>query len=104
MERESINAGVKRFVLMALLAVALILIAVALGRARTTQQPVEQTIDEAMQAEVIDSISAALNEVYVFPDVAGEMEGHIRKKFKKTDADFQCIKTRYGFGYQWLCE
>ena len=80
---ESINAGVKRFVLMALLAVALILIAVALGRARTTQQPVEQTIDEAMQAEVIDSISAALNEVYVFPDVAGEMEGHIRKKFKE---------------------
>ena len=29
---------------------------------------------------------------------------HIRKKFKKIDADFQCIKTRYGFGYQWLCE
>ncbi len=29
---------------------------------------------------------------------------HIRKKFKKTDAKFQCIKTRYGFGYQWLCE
>jgi two-component system OmpR family response regulator len=29
---------------------------------------------------------------------------HIRKKFKKVDEDFQCIKTRYGFGYQWLCE
>ena len=29
---------------------------------------------------------------------------HIRKKFKKLDTDFQCIKTRYGFGYQWLCE
>jgi DNA-binding response OmpR family regulator len=28
---------------------------------------------------------------------------HIRKKFRKVDADFQCIKTRYGFGYQWLC-
>lgn len=29
---------------------------------------------------------------------------HIRKKFKKVDAGFQCIKTRYGFGYQWLSE
>jgi len=29
---------------------------------------------------------------------------HIRKKFKKVDADFKCIKTRYGLGYQWLCE
>jgi two-component system OmpR family response regulator len=29
---------------------------------------------------------------------------HIRKKFKKVDEEFQCIKTRYGFGYQWLCE
>jgi len=29
---------------------------------------------------------------------------HIRKKFKKVDAEFQCIKTRYGLGYQWLCE
>jgi two-component system OmpR family response regulator len=29
---------------------------------------------------------------------------HIRKKFKNIDTDFQCIKTRYGFGYQWSCE
>lgn len=29
---------------------------------------------------------------------------HIRKKFKQADKAFQCIKTRYGFGYQWLCE
>lgn len=28
---------------------------------------------------------------------------HIRKKFRKLDTDFQCIKTRYGFGYQWVC-
>lgn len=28
---------------------------------------------------------------------------HIRKKFRKADADFQCIKSRYGFGYQWIC-
>ena len=29
---------------------------------------------------------------------------HIRKKFKKIDSGFECIKARYGFGYQWLCE
>lgn len=28
---------------------------------------------------------------------------HIRKKFKKVDVDFNCIKTRYGFGYCWVC-
>ena len=28
---------------------------------------------------------------------------HIRKKFKQVDAGFTCIKTRYGFGYSWVC-
>jgi len=28
---------------------------------------------------------------------------HIRKKFKKVDPEFNCIKTRYGFGYCWIC-
>ncbi len=28
---------------------------------------------------------------------------HLRKKFKQLDADFDCIKTRYGFGYHWIC-
>ena len=28
---------------------------------------------------------------------------HIRKKFKQVDARFACIKTRYGFGYSWVC-
>lgn len=28
---------------------------------------------------------------------------HIRKKFKKIDPEFDCIKTRYGFGYSWIC-
>jgi two-component system OmpR family response regulator len=29
---------------------------------------------------------------------------HIRKKIKAVDPDFNCIKTRYGFGYCWICE
>ena len=28
---------------------------------------------------------------------------HIRKKLKQVDADFACIKTKYGFGYCWVC-
>ena len=28
---------------------------------------------------------------------------HIRKKFRAIDAGFNCIKTRYGLGYQWCC-
>ena len=28
---------------------------------------------------------------------------HIRKKIKKVDSDFACIKTKYGFGYCWIC-
>lgn len=29
---------------------------------------------------------------------------HIRKKLKKVDPEFNCIKTRYGFGYSWVCQ
>ncbi len=29
---------------------------------------------------------------------------HIRKKLKKIDPGFDCIKTRYGFGYCWICQ
>ncbi|MCW8826615.1 MAG: response regulator transcription factor [Gammaproteobacteria bacterium] len=28
---------------------------------------------------------------------------HLRKKFKQVDAGFNCIKTKYGFGYGWIC-
>ena len=29
---------------------------------------------------------------------------NIRKKFEKTDPDFSCIKSEYGFGYRWASE
>ncbi len=28
---------------------------------------------------------------------------HIRKKIRRIDPDFSCIKARYGFGYCWVC-
>ena len=27
---------------------------------------------------------------------------HLRKKFRKVDPDFDCIKAKYGLGYQWI--
>jgi len=28
---------------------------------------------------------------------------HLRKKFRKVDGDFDCVKTKYGYGYHWVC-
>jgi len=43
----------------------------------------DKAIDSRMQAEIIDSVSQALNEIYVFPDVAREMEKCLRKQYKE---------------------
>jgi hypothetical protein len=40
------------------------------------------TVDSKAQAAIIDSVSKVLNEVYVFPDVAKNMEKLIRKNLK----------------------
>lgn len=40
-------------------------------------------VDGKTQLEIIDSVSAALNEVYIFADVAKKMEKHIRNQYKK---------------------
>lgn len=40
------------------------------------------TVDSKTQAAIIDSVAEALNEVYVFPDVAKNMEKFIRKNLK----------------------
>jgi len=40
-------------------------------------------LDAKTQAVIIDSVSNALNEVYVFPEVAKKMEKLVRKNFKK---------------------
>lgn len=43
----------------------------------------DKVVDAKMQLEVIDSVTQALNEIYVFPDVAKKMEKHLRKQYKK---------------------
>lgn len=43
----------------------------------------DKTIDAKAQLEIIDSVAQALNEIYVFPDVAQQMEKHLRKQYKQ---------------------
>ncbi len=42
----------------------------------------DRKIDARMQLEVIDSVTQALNQIYVFPDVAKKMEKHLRNQYK----------------------
>ena len=46
------------------------------------QQPPDRVIDAKMQEQIIDSVTTALNEIYVFPEVAKKMEKHLRKQYK----------------------
>jgi len=59
---------------------------------------------ETDEAVSIDALIKATRQGVVEDNTINTHILHIRKKFKNIDADFQCIKTRYGFGYQWLCE
>jgi hypothetical protein len=42
----------------------------------------DRVIDARMQLEVIDSVTQALNEIYVFPEVAEKIEKYLRKQYK----------------------
>jgi len=52
-----------------------------------TGLPEDDTIDRQIKGEIIDSVCAALNKTYVFPDVAKEMEKLVRGKLKKKEYD-----------------
>jgi hypothetical protein len=64
----------------AILLACLLLLAPAVSAQGT--QPEDKPIDAQKQAELIDSVCVALDEVYVFPKVAKDMEKHIRKQYK----------------------
>jgi hypothetical protein len=49
----------------------------------SAQQATEVQASAALRAEIVDSVSAALNEVYVFLDVAKKMESHLRKRMRQ---------------------
>ncbi len=52
----------------------------AQGMVNPNDKPIP--VDHKTQGEIIDSISASLNEIYVFPDVAKKMEQLMRKQYK----------------------
>ncbi|HYH98391.1 S41 family peptidase [Hyalangium sp.] len=64
----------------ALLSAAILLVSGA-SQAQPGRGPSEP-VDTAMRAKIVDRVSAALNEAYVFPDVAKKMEASIRQKLK----------------------
>ncbi|MGB2769296.1 MAG: S41 family peptidase [Candidatus Zixiibacteriota bacterium] len=91
MKRVSISSTSRAGLLMrAQLCALLILLLIPAGLLSTSagaqsagQKPPDKAIDAGMQAEIIDSVTQALNEIYVFPDVAKKMEKHLRKQYKK---------------------
>jgi retinol-binding protein 3 len=71
-------------VVMLAAAVITILLSVRTGATQVMPGPADRKpIDATMQAEIIDSVAHALNDDYVFPDKAREMEKFIRKQFKR---------------------
>lgn len=58
---------------------------------------------ETGQGVSVDDLIKATRQGIVEENTISTHILHIRKKFKKIDTDFQCIKTRYGLGYQWMC-
>ena len=65
----------------AVLSAALLLSGVSQAQPRSGPGAGEP-VDAAMRAKMVDRVSAALNENYVFPDVAKKMEASIRQKLK----------------------
>jgi retinol-binding protein 3 len=59
-----------------------LIVVLMLTLSATGQQPPDKPITPAKQAEIIDSVTRTLNEIYVFPDVAKNMEKHVRKLYK----------------------
>jgi two-component system OmpR family response regulator len=69
-----------------------------------TEFSIISALVETEEAVSVDDLIKATRQGVVEDNTINTHILHIRKKFKKIDEDFQCIKTRYGFGYQWLCE
>jgi hypothetical protein len=70
--------------------VALILFSCTCTSAHAQRPPENQpdmTIDESVRARVIDAVRKALNDDYVFPDVASKMDEAIRNRVKNKEYD-----------------
>ncbi len=59
-----------------------LIISLILPLPAAAQQVPDKPVTPQKQAEIIDSVCSTLNEIYVFPAVAKEMEKHVRKQYK----------------------
>ena len=73
--------------LLTLLTALVICVAGGLICCATSMAQEDMPVDAAKRAEIIDSVTSTLNRAYVFPDVAKEMEQHVRELLKKHEYD-----------------
>ncbi len=79
-----IRSITKRYLTVALLMIGILFASESndvLAQQAGDREPV--AVSKANQSDIIDSLSEALNDIYVFPDVALDMEKTLRKNFKK---------------------
>lgn len=78
----------KKFIsIFASIAAAIIIIVIGNTVIVAQQQQQDMTIDAKTRTEVIDNILSNLNDSYVFPDVAKQMETDIRNRIKNKEYD-----------------
>ena len=78
---ETREMKLMRWVLLPLALILIIGSVSAYGQAAGSERTVP-TIDAADQLVIIDSITNALDEIYIFPEVAEKMEKYLRKQYK----------------------
>ncbi len=78
---------------------AILLLVAAQTSAQTATPPPEMPeLDDATRAAIIDSVTTALDEVYIFADKAAKMDKHVRARLK--DGDYDDIASPQVFAEQ----
>ena len=80
-KKRPLSPGVYSKLLLSVVLALSLFSVTAFGQVMIGNRP-SPTIDAKAQQEIIDSVAYALNEIYVFPEVAKEMDKYMRKQFK----------------------
>lgn len=81
------QAAIKKTLLVFALAILGLILISQTSKAQSAPGDMDDAIDGAIRAEIIDSVIAKLDEYYVFPDVAAEMGKLLRRNLKKKHYD-----------------
>ncbi|MCK4657683.1 MAG: S41 family peptidase [candidate division Zixibacteria bacterium] len=89
LEKETVRIGLIAVSLASLVALFVLVVSIpSTGLSQQVQDaPEVRTIDEKTRAEIVDSVTTTLNNIYVFPDVAKEMEKYVLKQMKQGKYD-----------------